>query len=96
MSKFVKKYLDFVNEGGGGAPAPAEPKVKPTVKPGKPVEKPRPNDPIRRDKPSVDPRPKAKATAEAVADRFMKELKNLGNTPVDGLDVETLKKRYKK
>jgi hypothetical protein len=51
--------------------AMAEPAVKPSVKPGvKPGTRPGAPSPIRREKPSVTPRPKA--TAEDVAKKFLK------------------------
>jgi hypothetical protein len=71
--RFLKKFEKFIIE-GNGAPAPAKPTVKPDVKPGKPETRPSKPGPIRRDKPSVEPDPKAKkktASAEQVAERFI-------------------------
>jgi len=63
MSKIVRESL--IKE----ETAMAEPRTKPGVKPGvKPGIK-RPPSPIRRERPSVTPRPKA--SAEAVAKRFL-------------------------
>ena len=77
--KSIKKFEEFVYGGGGaGQPAPsrapgespvtAPPKTNPTTKPGKPS-------PIRRDKPAVEPAPKAEAelktaTIEDVISKF--------------------------
>lgn len=76
--KSIKKFEEFVYGGGAGQPAPskapgespvtAPPKTKPTTKPGKPT-------PIRRDKPAVEPAPKAEkklktATMEDVISKF--------------------------
>lgn len=67
--------------------------TKPAVKPAVPVTKPgtptKPS-PIRRDKPSVDPKPKAKA--KDVVDRFMQELKTAKSDIK--FDISKLKKRY--
>ena len=73
--KLIKKFEEFVY-GGVGAPAPstspspvtAPPKTSPSTRPGKPS-------PIRRDKPAVDPAPKAEkklktATVEEVIEKF--------------------------
>jgi len=62
------------------------PTTRPETKPGRPS-------PIRRDKPAVDPAPKA--SAEDVVDRFVSELKNLGDVPFD-LDLEKVMNRIKK
>ena len=71
----IKKYVDFLSE--EAQPMPAQPKTKPRTKPGvNPGVKPnrqRPS-PIRRDKPGVEPAPKAKspkATEEEVVERFV-------------------------
>ncbi len=73
--KLIKKFEEFVYGGGGASqPAPdkspvtAPPKTKPGTKPGKPS-------PIRRDRPAVDPAPKAEkelksATMEDVISKF--------------------------
>jgi hypothetical protein len=76
---FIKKFESFVNEEADPAIAPSKPVVKPATKPSQPS---RPS-PIRRDKPSVLPDPKAKlkrASAEQVADKFIKELNHKGDT----------------
>jgi len=82
--KYLKKFESFEM---------AEPMVKPVVKPSQPATKPgttpgRPS-PIRKDRPSVDPDPKArnkKASAEAIANRFVELSKEKS---------EDLKKYYK-
>lgn len=73
--KYLKKFEKFTNESVAADPAvkPSEPKTKPGTKPGTRPQRP---SPIRRDKPSVTPDPKAekempKATAKEVADRFI-------------------------
>ncbi len=69
--KYLRKFESF---------AAAEPAIKPTVTPGtKPTTTPKPNrpSPIRRDKPSVEPAPKA--TAEDVVKRFIALLKDAGD-----------------
>jgi hypothetical protein len=81
--KFIKKFERFINEEADPSVAPSKPGVKPGVKPStKPSQPSRPS-PIRRDKPSVSPDPKAKlkkATAEAVAEKFIKELNHRGDS----------------
>jgi hypothetical protein len=65
----------------------------PTTKPGTaPTTRPNPSrpSPIRRDKPSVEPQPKAKANE--VVDRFMRELKK-SKSPIH-FDISKLKERY--
>jgi hypothetical protein len=52
MEKKLKRYVDFINEA-----EVAEPTIKPTTKPT--TTPTRRNSPIRRDKPSVTPKPKA-------------------------------------
>ena len=59
----LKRYNDFVNEG-----EVAQPTTKPTTKPGVGTPK-RRKSPIRRDKPSVSPKPKA--SAEEVAKKVL-------------------------
>ena len=73
--KFIKKFEKFL-EASAAEPQvkPSNPDVKPGVSPGKPLQKPQRPSPIRRDKPSVEPAPKAKAkkaSAEEVAERFI-------------------------
>jgi hypothetical protein len=69
--------------------APSQPTTKPGTAPGTKPTPSRPS-PIRRDKPSVDPAPKAKASN--VVDRFMRELKK-ANAPIK-FDIAKLKYRY--
>lgn len=95
MSKFIKKYFDFIKEDAGAAePAtkPAQPTIKPGTKPHTPT---KPHQPGKKPGPSVDPRPKAKATEKEVTERFINELKNLGNMPVENFDYDSIKKRWK-
>lgn len=74
--KLIKKFEEFVHGAGSPAPSPstspspvtAPPITKPSTKPGKPS-------PIRRDKPAVEPAPKAEkklktATMEEVIHKF--------------------------
>lgn len=67
--RFLKKYEKFNEE------LVADTKTKPKVTPGvKPGTRPGRPSPIRRDKPSVDPKPKAnlpKSSEEEVANRFI-------------------------
>ena len=76
--KFIKKFEKFINEAGAAEPAvrPAEPKVKPGTKPQRPS-KPAPE---RIDRPSYDPQPKAKVSAEDVAKRFIIEMNSEGES----------------
>ena len=83
--KFIKKFEKFL-EASAAEPQvdPGKTKVKPDVKPGKPLTRPQKPDPFRRDKPSVEPDPKAgskKASAEEVAERFI-DLMVKGNEDV--------------
>jgi hypothetical protein len=80
--RYLKKFNLFE---GNTAPA------KPTVKPGTPT-KPAPNrpTPIRRERPSTDPKPKM-ASAEEVVKRFVSELKKLG---AEEIEMPDLKKLY--
>jgi hypothetical protein len=78
--RFIKKFEQFSSVNESDSPAVKEPVTKPTTKPGT---KPNRPSPIRREKPSVTPKPKAKltkATAEQVVSRFSKELENVGDT----------------
>ena len=85
MNKKIKSFQDFLKEGA----ETAEPITKPRTKPGtKPTTQPGRPSPYRKDKPSVVPGPKA--TAEAVAERFLNLTKN--NKEVQSL----LKKKYRK
>jgi len=69
----IKKYVDFL-EGAEPMVKPAKPKTKPGVgDPGVKPNRQRPS-PIRRDKPGVEPAPKAKspkATEKEVVERFI-------------------------
>lgn len=81
--RFLKKFEKFNEElvaGPGVKPAPttkpATPTTKPGTRPGRPS-------PIRRDKPSVEPNPKAEtdlptATPEEVVSKFMSLLDERG------------------
>lgn len=67
--KYIKKFERFRADGGSPQTAPApvtkpNPTTEPTKKPTRPS-------PLRRDKPSVDPSPLAKATEDEVTDRFL-------------------------
>lgn len=77
--KFIKKFESFIVEEASPSPA-----VKPTTKPAEPAVKPHRPSPIRRDKPAVTPAPKAKlpkkSTAEAVAERFIREINQKGDS----------------
>ena len=70
---FIKKYQRFVEEFTASAP------VKPDVKPGT-TEKPAPSkpSPFRKDKPSTEPG--TKASAEQVAQRFIKMMIDKGES----------------
>lgn len=83
--KFIKKFEKFLEGAAEPQVKPGRPDVKPDVKPGKPLTRPQKPTPIRRDKPSVEPDPKAevgkKASAEEVAERFI-DLMVQGNEDV--------------
>lgn len=70
--RYLRKFEKFVESIEMAEPAvkPSRPTTKPGVKPGTRPGRPTP---IRRDKPSVDPAPKAlkKAKAEDVANKFV-------------------------
>jgi len=73
------------------AAQPATKPAGPTIKPGTPPKQvPNKPSPVRRDKPSVEPAPKAKASE--VVERFMKELK-ASKAPIK-FDISKLKTRY--
>ena len=82
--RFIKKFEKFL-ESSAAEPQvePGKTKVKPDIKPGKPQIRPSRPDPFRRDKPSVEPDPKAvkKSSAEKVAERFI-DLMVQGNEDV--------------
>jgi len=70
--KHLKKYNMFLEEfQAAPSPSPTKPTTIPDTKPGKPGPAPSRPSPIRRDKPSVEPAPKAKKTAEEVAEKFI-------------------------
>ena len=69
--------------------APGQPTTRPGTTPGTRPTPSRPS-PIRRDKPAVDPAPKAKASA--LVDRFMMELKK-AKAPIK-FNISKLKDRY--
>jgi hypothetical protein len=69
--------------------APSQQTTNPGISTGTKPKHSRPS-PIRRDKPSVDPAPKAKASN--VVDRFMRELKK-ANAPIK-FDISKLKAKY--
>jgi hypothetical protein len=69
--------------------APSQPTTKPGTAPERPTTPSRPS-PIRRDKPSVDPAPKAKASD--VVNRFMMELKK-AKAPIK-FNISKLKAKY--
>lgn len=66
MGKILKQYTDFIKEGA----VEVEPRVKPTTTPTPTRRK----SPLRRDKPSIEIKPKA--TAEDVANKFLELTKN--------------------
>lgn len=77
FERFNEEFVtDIENNGTKPAPTtkPATPTTKPGTRPGRPS-------PIRRDKPSVDPRPKAEiptATPEDVVNKFISLLNDNG------------------
>lgn len=88
MAKYIKKINEQMS-----APAPSREKER-TITPARPTTQPgttprRPS-PIRRTRPSVDPKPKA--TAEEVYDRFINELR-AANGKIE-FDIEMLKSKY--
>jgi hypothetical protein len=80
--KLIKKFEEFIYGGGAGQPAPETRPVETPTKPGtKPSQRPGKPSPIRRDKPAVDPAPKAEkdkevelptATIEDIMQKFAK------------------------
>jgi hypothetical protein len=81
--RFIKNFEKFLESVEAADPIvdPGKTKTKPTVKPIKPGAP----SPIRRDKPSVDPKPKAftdkekkLATFDDVAERFINLMKERG------------------
>lgn len=79
--KRIKSYQMFCEEFkmNGTEKSPTIAPTKPTTKPA-PSTKPSPHDPIRRDKPSVEPAPKAldKGTVGDVIDRYIRDGKKYG------------------
>jgi hypothetical protein len=78
--KLIKKFEEFVYGGPATQPSPSKsPSTTPTIAPTKPSPSTRPGkpSPIRRDKPAVEPAPKAKkemktAEVEDVIKKFAK------------------------
>jgi hypothetical protein len=69
--RYLKKFENFEMAEPMVKPSPITKPAQPTTKPGT---KPNRPSPLRRDRPSVDPNPKAKlskASEEAVANRFV-------------------------
>jgi len=93
------KIYNSINEFLTNSPKPGvRPEVKPGVSPGT---KPKFPSPIRRDKPSVSPHPKAEietlmvtATEEDLVERFISELKTQ-DREIE-IDFYSIKKRYSK
>ena len=81
----ITKMNEFLDTRPGTAPT--KPGIKPGISPGTTPSKP---GPIRRDKPSVDPRPKAKI--DDVMKRFMAELRK--SKMEIKFDMSKLKSRY--
>jgi len=80
MRENLKRYNSFIKEGA----VEVEPRVKPSVAPTRREKK----SPFRKDKPSVNPKPKA--TAEDVANKFLELTK-------DNKEIQSiLKKKYSK
>lgn len=98
MKRFIKTYDSFrKNENSSPLTAPTTKPAQPTTKPGTaPTTKPGRPGPIPTIRPSVDPLPKAKqkkATEEDIYNRFIHELKQLGDKEVD-FDLAQLKQKY--
>ena len=82
MSKIIKNYKDFITEKIDAVDdnmvnenEVAEPRVKPRTDPGTtPKTTPNRPSPIRRDKPSFDPKPKA--SERQIVDKFLDLAKN--------------------
>lgn len=92
------KIYSSLNEFLANSPKPG---VRPDVKPGEPTTKPKYPSPIRRDKPSVKPDPKAeieiltvKATEDDLVEKFISELRNQ-DREIE-IDFSSMKKRYSK
>jgi hypothetical protein len=93
------KIYSSINEFLANSPKPGvRPEVKPGVSPGT---KPKFPSPIRRDKPSVKPDPKAEietlmitATGEDLVEKFISELRTQ-NREIE-IDFSSIKKRYSK
>jgi len=93
------KIYSSINEFLANSP---KPDVRPDIKPGiSPGTKPKFPSPIRRDKPSVKPDPKAEietlmvtATEEDLVERFISELRNQ-DREIE-INFSSIKKRYSK
>jgi hypothetical protein len=93
------KIYSSINEFLANSPKPG---VRPDIKPGiSPGTKPKYPSPIRRDKPSVKPDPKAelevlmvRATEEDLVERFISELRDQ-DREIE-IDFSSMKKRYSK
>lgn len=92
------KIYSSINEFLANSPKPG---VRPDVKPGEPITKPKYPSPIRRDKPSVKPDTKAeievltvKATENDLVERFISELRTQ-DREIE-IDFSSIKKRYSK
>lgn len=91
--KIITKIDEFLATKTANQPAtkPGQPATAPTTKPGTaPSTTPSRPSPIRRDKPSVEPAPKAKVND--VMKRFMEELRK-NKTPME-FNLGKLKERY--
>ena len=92
------KIYSSINEFLANSPKPG---VRPDVKPGEPITKPKYPSPIRRDKPSVKPDTKAeievltvRATEDDLVERFISELRTQ-DREIE-IDFSSIKKRYSK
>ena len=83
----IKSFEDFIKEGAETAEPAVKPRTRPTTTP-TPTKQPNKPSPYRKDKPSVVPGPKA--SAEDVANKFLKLTK--GNKEIQSL----LKNKYTK
>lgn len=83
----IKSFKDFLKEGSSPSPDIAEPTVRPGVRPRiTPKRTPGRPSPIRRDRPSIVPKPKA--SAEDVAKKFLEMTEN-------DKDINSILKKYK-
>jgi hypothetical protein len=89
--KIITKIDEFLATKTANQPATKPGQPAPTIKPGtSPSKTPSRPSPIRRDKPSVEPAPKAKVAD--VMKRFMEELRK-NKTPME-FNLGKLKERY--